>query len=54
MEIADVLYGVAMEEEGISKIISVKLKDNMDENNKLGGVKCLNGLRKSLRKRRNN
>lgn len=31
MEIADILYGVAMEEEGISKLISVKLKDNIDE-----------------------
>ncbi len=27
MEIADILYGVAMEEEGISKLISVKLSD---------------------------
>ncbi len=31
MEIADILYGVSMEEEGISKLISVKLKDNIDE-----------------------
>ena len=31
MEIADILYGVAMEEDGISKLISVKLKDNADE-----------------------
>ena len=31
MEMADVLYGVAMEEDGISRLISVKLKDNMNE-----------------------
>lgn len=31
MEIANVLYGVTMAEEGISKLISVKLKDNVDE-----------------------
>ncbi len=30
MEIANVLYGVTMAEEGISKLISVKLKDNME------------------------
>lgn len=31
MEMANVLYGVTMAEEGISKLISVKLKDNLDE-----------------------
>ena len=31
MEIANVLYGVTMEEEGISKIISMELKDNKEE-----------------------
>ena len=30
MEIANVLYGVTMAEEGISKLISVKLKDSLD------------------------
>lgn len=30
MEIADVLYGVTMEEQGISKLISIKLKDNLE------------------------
>ncbi len=31
MEVADILYGVAMEEEGISKLISVKLTDKENE-----------------------
>ena len=31
MEMADILYGVTMEEEGISKIISIKLTDNLEE-----------------------
>ena len=30
MEIADILYGVTMEEQGISKLISIKLKDNLE------------------------
>lgn len=31
MEIADILYGVTMEEEGISNLISVRLQDYIDE-----------------------
>ncbi|MDR7869916.1 MAG: chromosome segregation protein SMC [Tissierellaceae bacterium] len=31
MEISDILYGVTMAEEGVSKLISVKIKDYIDE-----------------------
>ena len=31
MEISDILYGVTMAEEGVSKLISVKIKDYVDE-----------------------
>jgi len=31
MEISDVLYGVTMAEEGVSRLISIKMEDHMDE-----------------------
>ena len=30
MEIANILYGVTMAEEGVSRLISIKLKDNVE------------------------
>lgn len=31
MEIADILYGVTMVEEGVSRLLSVKIKDHVDD-----------------------